>query len=181
MRAKAFLAGLLPLSLAALAPLGCGGLGGQLTDAVCECEHCDDWREDKLIALYDTSLEIATTYGCEAEWETLVQCELDEGTCDEEKARWSVSEPGKCNSSLNLMVPCMTDADCGTVQQGSTCSPTTMTCTHKACSGGGPTCDSDNDCSAGEYLCLDELQELVECEDDAADDNSYIGVGADDD
>jgi hypothetical protein len=177
MRAKALLAGLLPLSVAAVAVAGCGGLGGQLTDAVCQCEHCDDWREDKLIALHDTTRAIATTYGCEAEWESLVQCEIDEGTCDEEKARWSVSEPGKCNASMNLMVTCVTDLDCAALQ-GATCSAATKTCTQKICSGGGPTCDSDSDCTAGEYLCLDELQELVECEDDAADDKSYIGFGA---
>lgn len=180
MRAKAFLAGLLPLSVAAVAVAGCGGLGGQLTEAVCQCEHCDDWREEKLVALYDTTLEIATTYGCEAEWESLTQCELDEGTCDEEKARWSVSEPGKCNGVMNLMISCVTNAECASVP-GSTCSATTMTCTQKACSGGGPACDTDSDCTAGEYLCLDELQDLVECEDDAADDKSYIGVGASDD
>jgi hypothetical protein len=176
MRAKALLVSLLPLSLAAL---GCGGLGGQLTDLVCECEHCDDWREDKLIALYDASLEVATAYGCEAEWEGLVQCEIDEGTCDDEEARWSVSEPGKCNGSMDLMIPCTTNAQCS-ITPNATCNTVTMTCQQKVCSGGGGTCSKDSDCSAGEYKCVDELADLVECEDDAADDKSYIGFGGND-
>lgn len=176
MRAKAFFVGLLPLSLAAA---GCGGIGGQLTDLVCECEHCDDWKEEKLIATLGASQEVAAIYGCDIEWESLVQCEIDEGTCEDEEARWSVSEPGECSETMNLGTPCTTDAQC--IAPGSTCNTVMGMCQQKSCSGGGPPCSKDSDCSAGEYKCADELKDLVECEDDAADDKSYIGFGAGDD
>jgi hypothetical protein len=180
MRTKAFFVGLLPLSLAALGAAGCGGLGGELTTLVCECEHCDDWREDKLIASLDASREVAAIYECDVEWESLVQCEIDEGTCDDEEARWSVSEPGSCSSSMDLGTMCTSDAQCSIIPNA-TCSTTTMTCQQRVCAGGGSTCSKDSDCTAGEYKCADELKDLVECEDDAADDKSYIGFGAGDD
>lgn len=175
MRSKAFLAGLLPLSLAAA---GCGGLGGELTDLICECEACDDWREDKLLALYASSQEVASIYECDAEWEELIQCEIDEGTCNDDDARWTVSEPGSCSSSIDLPSPCTSDADCS-ITPNSTCNAATMMCQQKVCSGGGNTCSSDDDCTTGEYKCSDELIDLVECEDDAADDKSYVGFGGD--
>ncbi|NUQ71948.1 MAG: hypothetical protein HUU21_00015 [Polyangiaceae bacterium] len=175
MRAKAFFVGLLPLSLAVA---GCGGIGGELTDLMCECEHCDDWREDKIIASLDASQEVASIYGCDVEWESVVQCEIDEGSCDDDEARWSVSEPGKCSGTMNLGTTCASDAECSIVP-GATCNLMTMTCQQKTCSGDGSPCTDDNDCDAGEYLCADELQELVECEEDAADNDKYIGFGVD--
>lgn len=177
MRTKAFFVGLLPLSLAAA---GCGGLGGELTDLICECEHCDDWREDKLIASLDASLEVATIYQCDVEWESLVQCEIDEGECDDEEARWSVSEPGSCSSSMDLGTTCASDADCSIIPNA-TCNLTSMTCQQKVCAGGGGgSCATDADCPTGEFKCADELQDLVECEDDSADNKKYIGFGIDD-
>jgi hypothetical protein len=178
MRTKAFFVGLLPLSLAALGGAGCGGLDGELITLICDCEHCDDWREEKLIAASDAAREVASIYGCDAEWESLVQCNIDEGTCDDEEARWSVSEPGSCSETTNLGTPCTSNTQC--IAPGSTCNTVMGMCQQKSCSGGGGACSKDSDCSAGEYKCADEQKDLLECEDDAADDKSYIGSVSDD-
>ena len=170
MRKTSLLVALIPLSLAAS---GCGGLGGELTDIICECTHCDDWREEKLSAYYDTSLEIAEIYACDAEWEDLMQCLIDEGECNEEKASWSVYEPGDCSGSMDLGTPCTSDAQCAV--PGSSCNG--MTCVQKTCAGAGNACQSDSDCPVGEDKCADERADLYDCEDDGADDESYISVG----
>jgi hypothetical protein len=171
MRTTSLLVALIPLSLAVT---GCGGLGGELTDIICDCTHCDDWREEKLIAGYDTSLEIAEIYGCDPEWESLMGCQIDRGECDEDDASWSVYEKGSCSGSLDLMTPCTTDAQC--VIAGSTCNGTT--CVQKACSGANTPCASDSDCPVGEDKCEDEREDLFECLDDGADDDTYIGAGS---
>jgi hypothetical protein len=77
---------------------------------------------------------------------------------------------------MDLLVPCTSDADCS-ITPNASCSSATMTCQQRVCAGGGGSCATDSDCSSGEYKCNDELLDLIECEDDAADDKSYIGFG----
>lgn len=111
MRKTSLLAALIPLSLAAA---GCGGLGSELTDVICECTRCDDWKEEKLLAAYDTSREVAEIYGCDVEWEALMECEIAEGECDDENASWSVFEKENCDQNMcgGSGAPCQSDSDC---------------------------------------------------------------------
>lgn len=168
MRAKALIGVLGSLSLFAV---GCGGITGEYVSLVCECIHCDDWDEQFISESLDTNAEIAEIYGCDAEFESLVQCEIDEGECNTDKAAWEVVGSGNCNGSLSLGVPCMTDTECATLPNA-TC--VNMQCAQKACSDNLTPCATDDECP-GEYKCADEQADLVECEDDSADDKSYVG------
>jgi len=168
MRAKALFGVLVSLSLAVS---GCSGIRGEYVSLVCECIHCDDWDEEFITEGLAANEEIASIYGCDAEYESLLQCEIDEGECDTDKSNWLVVGDGSCNGSLSLGVTCMTDTECATLPNA-TC--VAGQCAQKACSDNFTPCATDADCP-GEYKCSDEQADLVECEDDGADDKSYVG------
>lgn len=170
MRSRSLMGVLVALSLAIA---GCSGVRGEYLSLFCECVHCDDWDEEFFSEVLSTNADIASIYGCDAEYESLLQCEIDEGECDEDKANWVVEGDGSCTGSMALGLACMVDADCAVLAQpGVTC--VAGACSQKVCSGIAIPCMADDECP-GEYKCADEQKDLAECEDDGADDKSYVG------
>jgi hypothetical protein len=166
MRATAFLASI-TLSTALF---GCTA-EGELTGIICDCEHCNDWEEEETLAGLETSADIADVYGCTEDWDAYVQCQIDRGTCDEVDANWSAQAPGSCSATMDLMTPCMTDAECTAGPGGATCNVTTMTCFINVCAGGGGQCDTDADCQGGQDLCQTQQDNLNDCINDGSSHN----------
>lgn len=91
-----------------LGATGCTGLAGELTSAVCDCEHCDDWREDELYATLATSKDVASDYGCDIEWEDLMSCQLERGECDDTDAAFEIED--RCEDEVDELNDCESDA-----------------------------------------------------------------------
>ncbi|MBI4954631.1 MAG: hypothetical protein HY908_21580 [Myxococcales bacterium] len=159
--------GLLAASLIALAALTAGACTRteRLCAAVCDCEHCNDLAEDILCAGLDARAELADVYDCTSEFEASVDCTLDEGTCNDTKARYSTREPGSCSGEQNTQQPCASVADCG----GLLHAYCNGTCRYKVCAGGsGYPCENDDDCPSGADRCEAEETALEECIDNAS-------------
>lgn len=142
---------------AALIVSGCGSKNGELVTEICACEHCDDWKEEELVALLDASSDVADAYACDVEYESLVQCQIDEGICDDEEASFSLAKKGRCDTS----VQCATDTECAGL--GGACGVSGV-CDKKLCAGSTTdTCDKDSDCPSEKNRCETEETELDTC------------------
>jgi hypothetical protein len=142
-----------------MAALGCGGPAAELSGLICECEHCNDWEEDETLDAYQASEDVADAYGCADLWDAYMTCQIDEGSCDETDANWSLPQSGgSCSGTMDTGNPCTMDADCA--GQG-TCSAT-MTCVVSTCAGGGGQCMTDQDCP-GVNPCQPDDDRLDDC------------------
>jgi hypothetical protein len=146
-----------------LAALGCGGPEAELASLVCDCEHCNDWREEEVYDGLQTGADVADLYGCIEDWDVYVQCQIDEGRCEEDNANWTLQGPGSCTASLDLMMPCMTDAECAMLggPGAKTCS-VTMTCVTTACVGSNNPCDANSDCPGADQ-CQSQQDRFNDC------------------
>jgi hypothetical protein len=157
------------LSLSALLAVahGCGSQASDVCELVCECEHCNDVDEELLCNQLETGADVAEAYACDAEWEAYATCVEDKGKCDEKEARFSTEEPGRCNATEPIGVPCVDQAECSQFGSNLTCDG--GQCVGRVCSGeGGFFCASDSDCPGGEDRCGDKLSDLNECESKAS-------------
>jgi hypothetical protein len=157
MRATALFA----VSLLSIAAVGCGGPASELSNLICDCEHCNDWDEEETLDGFKTEQDIADAYGCSDQWDDYMNCQIDEGRCDETQSNWTSNGPGSCSSTLDLGTPCMTSADCNGGPGTQTCSAM-MTCVTTACAGGGGPCDTNADCP-GSDPCQSKQDRLSEC------------------
>jgi hypothetical protein len=173
------LAIMLFMTPAAVLPVACSQ-PSRICDLICECEHCNDITEEYKCQAADASQEIAEVYGCEDDWEAYGDCIEDEGECDEDEARFSTREPGKCNASYDSGITCMDDPDCLGIGNGSATCGAGMTCEYQACNdGNGIPCNADDECSGGENRCADEEEKLAECLSEASDDQAYVFIDFD--
>jgi len=133
-------------------------LESEVCGEVCDCEHCNDYEEDVSCAMYDQLADVADAYGCDGEWEDYLTCVRDEGSCNEEEARWEMSAPGRCNGTYDTGVDCTT-VPC--TMPSATCQG--GTCIQTVCEGTTSSCDTDEDCSDGQSLCATQAEAIDEC------------------
>lgn len=166
-RLSALLTILFPVFLAT----SCTSLAGSVCDAICECEHCNDIEEDELCLLWEAQEEISSVYECESAFEDYATCYEDKGRCEEKEANFSTHASGSCIPNYNSGMTCTDATEC--YMPDATCD--NGTCHHRGCSADGSYCDNDSDC-AGDDLCREENQRLMECIDAASDDPMYAFI-----
>lgn len=153
--------------------LGCSA-EQQLCSAVCDCEHCNDYREEIYCAQLDSNADIAAEYGCDEKWSDYVDCVLEKGECKEKEANFSTEEPGTCGAAQNVGASCMSNADCAP-WDGATCN--SGQCVQRTCSGSsGYPCQTNDDCPGGQDRCQEKLTALYECQSDASEHGGVTGV-----
>ncbi len=157
-----------------LAATSCGGTASTVCDLVCECEHCNDIKEDFVCAEAQAQADVADAYGCAQEWEDWAACFEEKGTCDAEDVRYTTRVPGSCSGEMDTGFPCATSNDCNTFG-ADTC--TNGTCKTRVCSGSNQPCQSSSDCSSGEDRCEVESERLFECQRAASDDPRFFSGG----
>jgi hypothetical protein len=83
-------------------------------EIMCECEHCSDPREDITCAEYEAQEAAAEAYECSEQWEALMTCIQEKGTCDEKEANFSTRGNGNCVMSMceDSGNPCSSNGDC---------------------------------------------------------------------
>jgi hypothetical protein len=138
-------------------------------ELMCECEHCSDPREDVTCAEYEAQEAAVEAYECSEQWEALMTCIQEKGTCDEKESNFSTRGNGNCNDTQDLGTPCTTNADCPSA--GFPVPPTCSNgmCVLTSCEDSGTPCSSNDDCKGeGPDLCDDEEQDLGECVDAAS-------------
>ncbi|MBI4704023.1 MAG: hypothetical protein HY744_23185 [Deltaproteobacteria bacterium] len=158
------------VGLLASALVACGSLATTICELECDCEHCNDIKEELECTDREAEMEKADIYGCLDQWEAWASCVENNGECNEQKADWSTRGPGKCATGP-VGMSCTTGADCAGYP-GSTCDGTQ--CVSQQCADMGMPCDSDDDCPGGEDRCADEIKSYGECMDKAT---SLSGAG----
>lgn len=144
---------------------GCASQPQTLCDLVCECEHCNDYAEEAECARREAELAVAEAYGCESEWEAYATCIEDDGTCDEQKARFSTQGPGQCSGVLDTQFPCTMADECQQFGGETVWTCIAGMCSGKSCAGGGNApCRQDNDCDGGADKCGLQASNLNECQ-----------------
>jgi hypothetical protein len=162
---------------AAGAAASCGGTASTVCSLECECEHCNDIKEEFLCAEREAEHDIADGYGCVEQWDEWATCYEEKGTCDEDEVRYSTLSPGSCSGEQDTGFPCATSNECANFG-ADTCS--NGTCRVRTCAGNNNNpCQSDSDCSDGTDRCEAELVRLRDCQLAASDDPRYVGGAID--
>ena len=144
---------------------GCASQPETLCNLVCECEHCNDYAEEATCASRERELAVAEAYGCEGEWEAYATCFEENGTCDEQKVRFSTEAPGQCSGLLDSQLPCVLADECQALGGDTVWSCIGGMCSGKSCAGGNNSpCRQDNDCDGGEDRCGLQASNLNECQ-----------------
>jgi hypothetical protein len=154
----------------------CGGTASTVCSLECECEHCNDIKEDFVCAQREAEHDIADGYGCVEQWDEWASCFEDRGVCDEKEVRYSTLQPGSCSADQDTGFPCATSNECAAFGADN-CS--NGTCRVRACADNGNPCQSDSDCSNGTDLCEVEQTRLRDCQREASDDPRYFSGGFD--
>lgn len=68
------------------ATCGCGSYSA-LCEAAAECNRANDLDVEACVSNFETEAEVASIYGCEEEWDLLVICIEDEGSCEDDEYR----------------------------------------------------------------------------------------------
>ena len=98
-------ASLLPAA-AVLAP-GCTGQEGKYCSQLCECEICDDLREEGCIIQMQALEDAADAYECDSEYDDFISCLVDDGDCDEDVNNYKVDD---CVDEQTDLFECGLDA-----------------------------------------------------------------------
>ncbi|TKD08375.1 hypothetical protein [Polyangium fumosum] len=71
------------LAALALTPLatGCGSVVTDACDKICDCQDCTEREYDECLVEGDAAQETASIYGCDAEYEELTICVIEEYRC----------------------------------------------------------------------------------------------------
>lgn len=134
-------------------------------ETICECEHCNKYRELSQCRSMERTEARADAYGCSDQNSALLDCILEKGRCDEEKSNYIMTAPGQCVQQPQGM-SCMSAADCN----GFDPQCTNGECTQGICAGVGASCSSDSDCEGGgPSVCESEQDALSKCISDASD------------
>ena len=72
----------------------------------CNCEDCNDRELEECEVNYEGRADIADIFDCSEEWETMIQCRIDEGHCDNDS--WVTDE--ECNGDSEDYSDCVDDA-----------------------------------------------------------------------
>ena len=142
--------GALCVTLAIGPGAGCQSDAAELCDLACECAPCNDREEDECVITQEADAERAAAYECEPEYESWVECALQNNSCDEGDNDFEIDED--CNDDRADYEECVSDnSDLGTTgpgAQGPGGSTTTTTSTGGSGAGGaGGAC-----VGCGEYV-----------------------------
>jgi len=133
-------------------------------ETICECEHCNKYRELSQCRIMERTEARADAYGCSEQNTAVLTCILAKGRCDETKATYDLTGPGKCVQQSQGM-SCTSVTDCS----GFNPQCTNGECTEGSCANSGNFCNADNDCSGDVVsLCATEEEALAKCISDAS-------------
>ena len=163
--------------LGAATGAGCDSSAASVCDAICECEHCNDYQEDLGCRQVEWQAEVAEVYGCASEFEDWAACVEESGTCNERDASYTTLESGSCSAKGSRQLDCSLDENvCTAFGPGTFCED--GDCKYTGCKGDfGPTppqCERDEDCPTGADRCADPVKALQECEAAASEVNPYL-------
>jgi hypothetical protein len=86
---------------------GCGnGLVSDYCEQRCDCENCNDRELDECEIRYSGNADIADIYDCGEEYDTLLQCRIDHGHCDNDY--WTTDND--CDGESQDYDECVDDA-----------------------------------------------------------------------
>jgi hypothetical protein len=182
---------------------GCQSDAAELCDLACECVPCNDREEDECVITQEADAERAANYECEPEYESWVECALQNNSCDEGDNEFEIDED--CNDDRADYEECVRDnsdlGNTGPGAQGPGGSTTTTTSAGGAGAGGaggscatcaqylldstgtvmlGDVCGSATGCGAGSSCDLVSAVGACTCEACVADcELSCFGTGSD--
>ncbi len=130
------------LSVAGAAASGCGQ-AVEYCDLKCECELCNDRVYDACVIDKDGDIEEAEAYGCEDDYDELLQCRMDRADCDDNQ--WRI-DGDDCNDESQDYHECVDDAS----DLGDSTGPTYCVCACTCENGSTSTTCTGNGCCTGQ-------------------------------
>jgi hypothetical protein len=106
-----------PLAVALAPGAGCQSDAAELCDLRCECQPCNDREEDECVISSEADAERATNYECEPEYDSWIECALNNNSCDEGDNDFDIDED--CNDDRADLEECIADnSDLNSSQAG---------------------------------------------------------------